>query len=150
MSGASTEPCGGRRIPGLARWTLSVGLTAFGRSSRAPAGYEPCTEAMKRGQQLHPFRAPSEPQSGFLGRRRRREAAVGAFLAGAFTVQVQFLDKLVAVPAAQVSPVPPAPVVEIVVSHSAIVEKSSISYEPIFDKVADMPVGVWCSTLTRW
>ena len=41
MSGASTEPCRGRGIPGLARCrqgqrTLSVGLTAFGRSSRAP------------------------------------------------------------------------------------------------------------------
>ena len=51
MSGASTEPCRGTRIPGLARCrqgqrTLSVGLTAFGRSSRAPAGYEPGTEAM--------------------------------------------------------------------------------------------------------
>ena len=100
-----------------------------------------------RGKQLHPSRAPGEPQSGFPG-----------------TVQVQFLDKvvdvpavvvecvykLVAVPAAQVSPVPPAPVVETVVSHSAIVEKSSISFELFFDKVADMPVGVCCSTLTRW
>ena len=49
MSGASTEPCRGRRIPGLARCgqeerTLSVVLTAFGWFSRAPAGYEPCTE----------------------------------------------------------------------------------------------------------
>ena len=57
MSGASTEPCRGRRIPGLAR----------------------CTEAMKRGRQLHPSRAPGEPQSGFPG-----------------TVRVQFLDWLLA------------------------------------------------------
>ena len=94
---------------------------------------------MLRGQQLHPPGAPGEPQSRFPG-----------------TVRVQFLDKvvdvpavvvacvykLVAVPAAQVSPVLPAPVVETVVSHSAIVEKSSISFELFFDKVADMPVGV--------
>ena len=45
MSGASTEPCRGRRIPGLAR----------------------CTVAMKRGQQLHPSGAPGEPQSRFPG-----------------------------------------------------------------------------------
>ena len=58
--------------------------------------------------------------------------------------------KLVAVPAAQVSPDPLALVVETVVSHSAIFEKSSISFELFFDKVADMPVGVCCSSLTRW
>ena len=96
MSGASTEPCRGRRILGLSRCrqgqrTLSVRLTVFGRSSWAPAGYEPSTEAMKLGQQLHQSRAPNDgPRSGFLG-----------------TVQVQFLDKvykLVEVPAAQVSP----------------------------------------------
>ena len=44
MSGASTEPCRGRRIPGRARClqgqrTLSVGSTAFGWETRATAGY---------------------------------------------------------------------------------------------------------------
>ena len=105
-SGASTEPCRGRRIPGLARCrqgqrTSSVGLTAFGRSSWAPAGYEPSTEAMTRGQQLHPSRAPMEPQSGFLGRRRVRESAVANFPAEAFSVQLLFLDKVVDVPVVQ-------------------------------------------------
>ena len=105
MSGASTEPCRGRRIPGLARCrqgqrTLSVELTAFGRSSRAPAGYEPCTEAMTRGQQSHPSRAaPRSPKVGSWaggGGGRRRSTH---FLAEAFSVQVQFLDKVVDVPA---------------------------------------------------
>ena len=116
---------------------MSVGLIAFGRSSWAPAGYEPGSEAMKRGQQLHPSRAPGEPQSGFLG-----------------TVKVQFLDKVVDVSAVSAS-----------VSTSwsmsllrrsrrflrrrwvrqssptvATVEDSSFSFGPFFDKVVDMPV----------
>ena len=111
MSGASTEPCRSRRIPGLARCrqgqrTLCVGLTAFGRS-----GYEPSTEAMKRGQQLHPSRAPSEPQSGFLVQFLDKVVDVPAVFG-------ERVYKLVEVPAAQVSPVSPAPVVETVVSHT--------------------------------
>ena len=108
-----------------------------------------CTEAMKRRQQLHPSRAPSEPQSGFLGRRRRREAAVGA-LPGAVLAQV--VDVLAVRRAAcrqvgrQVSQFlrrrwsrQPSPTVAIV--------ENSISFEQFFDKVADT---CCCGTLTRW
>ena len=102
------------------------------------------------GQQLHPSGAPSEPQSGFLGRRRRREAAVGAFPAA---VQVQFLDKVVDVPVVQqlqyvdkVVAVPVVlvvllrlPVVETVVSHSCNSLRNRLPPSLFFDKVVDMP-----------
>ena len=105
------------------------------------------------GQQLHPSGAPSEPQSGFLGRRRRREAAVGAFPAEAFAVQVQFLDKVVDVPVVQqlqyvdkVVAVPVVlvvllrlPVVETVVSHSCSSLRKRLPPSLFFDKVVDMP-----------
>ena len=69
MSGASTEPCRGRRIPGPARCrqgqrTLSVGLTAFGRSSRAPAGYEPSTEAIMQVNSHIRLGRPASPKVG--------------------------------------------------------------------------------------
>ena len=109
---------------------MSVRLTVFGRSSWAPAGYEPSTEAMKLGQQLHQSRAPNDgPRSGFLG-----------------TVQVQFLDKvykLVEVPAAQVTAESPAPVIETVVSHGCDrLEFVGFLRMPFLDKVADMPIVV--------
>ena len=105
-----------------------------------------------RGQQLHPSRAaPSKPQSGFLGRRRRRRLA--HFLAEA-SVQVQYLDKVVDVPAVsqlqyvgKVVAVPvvlvvrsPAPVVETVVSHSCRSLRMRLPPSLFFDKVVDMPV----------
>ena len=80
-SGASTEPCRGRRIPGPARCrqgqrTLSVGSTAFGRLTRAPAV---CTLYSARCEVNSYIRLgrPRSPNSGLLGRRLRREAAVG-------------------------------------------------------------------------
>ena len=62
---------------------------------------------------------------------------------------VQRVDKVVDVPAAQVSQFfrrrwlrQPSPTV-------AIVENSSISYEPFFDKVADMPVVVQSQSVDK-
>ena len=70
---------------------------------------------MKLGQQLHPSRAPSEPQSGFLG-----------------TVQVQFLDKVADMPDGvqlqYVDKVVDFPVVQVVQFQSARREKTVLSH----------------------
>ena len=105
MSGASTEPCRGRRIPGLARCrqgqrTLSVGLTAFGRSSRAPAGNEPSTEAMMRGQQPHPSRGARRAPKWVPG--HCPGAVPGLVVDVPAVLQLQYVDKVVAVPVVQV------------------------------------------------
>ena len=106
MSCASTEPCRGRRIPGLAR----------------------CTEAMKRGQQLHPSRAPGEPQSGFLG-----------------IVQVQFLDMVV-----DVSAVRRAQCVDKVVAVPVVLVGLPAFPACSSTRLSTCPWLLSCSTLTRW
>ena len=92
MSGAST----GQADPGSS--PVSAGAADLVRRVDCLPTVFP--GAMMRGQQLHPSgAAPTSPKVGSStggGGGRRRSAH---FLAEAFSVQVQFLDKVVAVPA---------------------------------------------------